>query len=137
MEDEAADALANLQRERRSAAPPAPPVPHLSPPAPAPAAMRFTPGMILLGLLSLLLMAVGIWALAAVLYMWRVTPTVAQNDVSFPLLHWDWLHYQYTASSRLLAGAMLLCWPVAALLLAALFLMRRTARRRITPAYRR
>jgi hypothetical protein len=136
MDDEAADALAKLQRDRRPAAPaPAPaPIPQ---PSAVQRPVRLTTGMALLALLSLLLIAVGIWALGAILYMSMVTPAVSQDDVRYPLIHWDWLHYRYSASSRLLAGAMLLCWPVAAILLGAVAIMRRAARRRITPAYRR
>jgi hypothetical protein len=131
LDDEAASALANLQRKR-------PPATSAPVPALAPAAARPSPlPTVLLSLLALVLVAIGIWALGAILYMSRVTPNVSQDDVAYPLIHWDWLHYRYADSSRLLAGSMLLAWPVAALLLAAIFFMRRTARRKISAGSRR
>ncbi len=87
-------------------------------PAPAPPASRVV--IALMSLFSLLLIAIGAWAAGALIYMARSTP-FGPSDVHYPLLSWTYdagPAGDFTAATRTMAWTMLLCLPVAAVILA-------------------
>lgn len=83
--------------------------------------------------LALLLLAIGLWALGAVIYMVNTAPDLA-SDVHYPLISWSTdvgLTGGYTHASLWVARGMLLCLPVAIMLAIMGFIWKkRLARRR-------
>jgi hypothetical protein len=76
--------------------------------------------------LALLLLVIGAWAVGALIYMHQVSP-LAAKDVHYPLIAWRFDVGPlggYTPASRFMAWTMLLCLPVAALLLVMASLLR-------------
>ncbi len=70
--------------------------------------------------LTAMLLLIGVWAIGALLYMHFVIPS-APHQVHYPLIAWRWDAApagSYTRASRAMAWAMLLCLPLAALLVA-------------------
>jgi hypothetical protein len=84
-------------------------------------------------LLAILLVVIGAWAVGALIYMARhngnsTPPIMEPSDVHYPLIAWR-LNAgplgDYTAASRIMAWMMLLCLPVAGLLLVIAGMLRR------------
>jgi hypothetical protein len=76
--------------------------------------------------LAAVLLVIGIWAVGAIIYMHQVAP-LAAKDVHYPLLAWRFdlgPMGGYTAASRFMAWTMLLCLPVAGMLLVMAHLLR-------------
>ncbi len=63
--------------------------------------------------LAVLLLGIGVWAMGALVYMLNVAPMMPQ-EVHYPLI--SWRYGGYTGASRFMAWVMLLCVPVAGLL---------------------
>ncbi len=86
---------------------------------------------VIFGLAGVLL-AIGMWAVGAVMYMANVMPMEAE-DVRYPLITWSievGTMGGYTQTSRMMAYAMLACVPVAlGLLVVAEALRRKTGAR--------
>jgi hypothetical protein len=80
--------------------------------------------------LALSLVGVGTWAVGALLYMHNVSP-IAPHDVHYPMIRWKLEGGGsvggYTQASRIMAWSMLLCFPVAIMLV----IMSRMIRRRV------
>ena len=77
--------------------------------------------------LAAVLTLIGIWAVGALIYMHQVSPLSARQ-VRYPFVRWSLDAGPmggYTPTSRMMAGAMLLCIPVAALLVLMAILLRR------------
>ena len=75
--------------------------------------------------LALVLVVIGIWAVGAIIYMRQVSP-VAAKDVHYPLIAWRFDAGPmggYTAASRFMSWAMLLCLPVAGMLVVMAYLL--------------
>ncbi len=84
-------------------------------------------------LLTVVLLAIGAWAVGALIYMARhngnsTPPIMVPADVHYPLIAWR-LNAgplgDYTAASRMMAWMMLLCLPVAGLLVMVAGMLRR------------
>jgi hypothetical protein len=126
--DEPEDELEALARERaertpvRSAGAPAP---RVAVPVKLPGWTRFaTP---LLAVIIVLLVAIGGWALGAVIYMHSVDP-IAPEDIGYPLLRWSddvGTSGGYSPESRIMPLAMLGAFPLAILLLLILIYLRK------------
>jgi hypothetical protein len=105
-------------------APPAAPTP-LPQPTPIPGWYRAAFPMALV--LAVLLLCIGIWAVGALIYMHKVEPLSARQ-VHYPLIAWSLNagpQGGYTAASRNMAWAMLLCLPVAVMLVLMAVMLRR------------
>jgi multisubunit Na+/H+ antiporter MnhG subunit len=75
--------------------------------------------------MAILLLVIGLWAVGAIIYMHNVSP-LAPNDVHYPLISWNLEAGpmgDYTSASVFIAWTMLLCLPVAAMLLAMAYLL--------------
>jgi pyruvate/2-oxoglutarate dehydrogenase complex dihydrolipoamide acyltransferase (E2) component len=81
-------------------------------------------------ILAVLLVGIGIWAIGALVYMHSVAP-ISPREVHYPLISWR-LNIGnmggYTPASRFMAWAMLLCFPVAVLLVVMARLLRQRGR---------
>lgn len=76
--------------------------------------------------MAVLLVAIGIWAVGALIYMHNVSPK-APKDVHYPLIAWGLEAGpmgDYTPASQFMAWMMLLCLPVAAMLIVMAYLLR-------------
>ena len=81
-------------------------------------------------ILAALLLGIGIWAIGALIYMHNVMP-LAPRDVHYPLISWRLeigTMGGYTAASHFMAWAMLLCVPVAVLLVVMAWMLRQRGR---------
>lgn len=112
-----------MAREIRPMRPAHPPAPAAPPPRAAdssarpPASSRI--GAALMAVFAVVLAAIGFWAAGALIYMARIRP-MSPADVHYPLLSWTYdlgAVGDYTAATRMVAWTMLICLPVAAVML--------------------
>ena len=81
-------------------------------------------------ILAVVLLGIGIWAIGALVYMHNVSP-ISAREVHYPLITWRLEIGNmggYTAASRVMAWAMLLCLPVAVLLVVMARMLRQRGR---------
>ena len=123
------EALARERAERVPAGSAGAPAPRVRTAAGLPGWTRFAGPLLVMTIVVLL--AIGGWAIGAVIYVHNVDP-IAPEDVRYPLLRWSddvGTSGGYSPESRLIPLAMLGAFPLAILLLLILMYLRKVRRR--------
>ncbi len=126
--DEPEDELEALARERAERAPVGAvgaTARRVIVPAKLPGWTRFATPLLVVTIV--MLVAIGVWALGAVIYMHNVDP-IAPEDIRYPLLRWSddvGTSGGYSPESRIMPLAMLGAFPLAILLLLILIYLRK------------
>lgn len=116
---------------------PAQAAPSDAPPAPVPSIpWWYRAAVPAAWLMAILLLAIGLWAVGALIYMHlhsaqSASPIMVPTDVRYPLLSWRpnaGPLGDFTATSRMMARTMLLCVPVSFLLMLVAVMLRRRTR---------